>query len=247
MTQMVANSQGVKPPPRDPVLAALERIEQRLDRLESAMQRADAALAQVPNVVAAATDTLDGVTARLQTRGVDVDERARAALATLERLTEPRVLASLEQAAALAPQLPGLIAAAADTADGIVERLQARGIDLDERLRTTLAIAERLTSPPALTAVSTALDHLEDLQFLLDSGVLDKPAVRLIGKVGQALAASAAEVPPRAGMFQAMRALGVPDIQRALGFTLRLAERFGASLREASSGNSSRALPQGDR
>jgi hypothetical protein len=107
------------------------------------MQRADTALAQVPDVVAAATDTLDGVTARLQTRGVDVDERARAALATLERLTEPKVLASLEQAAALAPQLPWLIAAAADTADGIVERLQARGIDLDERRSSASSTAER--------------------------------------------------------------------------------------------------------
>lgn len=248
MTQIAFSSpQGTKQPPRDPVLAALERIEQRLDRLEAAAQRADSALKHVPGAVAAAADTFDDVARGLQERGVDVDERLKALASAVERLTEPRVLSALEQAASLAPQIPGLVAASVDTADGILARLSERGVDLDERLRTTLAVAERLTSPSALAAVSTLLDHLEDIQFLLASGVLDRPAVRLIGEVGKALAASAAETPPRVGAFQALRALGSPDIQRALGFTLRLAERFGVSLRGVGSSDAPRALSQGDR
>lgn len=187
MTQIAVSNPEGRSPPRDSILAALERIEGRLARLEAAAQRAELA----------------------------------------------------------AQQAPGAVAALVDTFDSAVGRLQERGVDLDERLRTTLAIAERLTSPPALSAVSTILDHLDDLRFLLDSGVLDKHAVRLVGELGRALAASASEAPPRVGMLGAMRALGTPDVQRAVGLALRLAGRFGASLRDI--GASSPALTQGDR
>jgi uncharacterized protein YjgD (DUF1641 family) len=229
-----------RPPPAHAVLAALERIERRLEHLEERLDRLDALASQAPGALAAFTDTFDTTVAYLQARGVDVDGRLRALLALTERLTHPATLRALEKAAELATEAPNLVAAAVDNVDGLIERLHERGVDVDDRAKTTLAIAERLTSPPALAAVREVLDHIDDLQHLLHSGVLDKSAVRLVGELGKALAATSAEASPRVGAFGALRALGDPDIQRALGFTLQLASRFGAALKEVPP-----ALPRG--
>jgi uncharacterized protein YjgD (DUF1641 family) len=245
MTQ-ISSLPDTRPLPRDPLLSALERIEGRLARLEATIQHLDRAASQAPGTLAALTDSLDEVARRLQDRGVDVDARGRALLVLAERLTEPGTLARLEQAVGLLVQVPRLSAAMTDTLDDLLAGLQDRGVDIDERLRTTAAVAERLTSPAAQSTVQTALEHVEDLQFLLQSGVLDRPVVRLIGELGQALAASAAEPPPPIGMLGAVRALSDPDIQRVVGFTLRLARRFGAALRKNNEPTLPRGLLQGD-
>ena len=100
------------PAPADGVVAILERMERRLARLEE-RQVAMARLAeQAPAITAAALDTFDDTVARLAKRGVDVDERLRAALRLLERLTDPATLASLEQGLALAEAASGAEAAA---------------------------------------------------------------------------------------------------------------------------------------
>lgn len=240
MTQSSAVHEG-RPPPTNAILAALERIERRLDHLEQRIERIDALTSQAPGALAAATDTFDDIVGNLHDKGVDVDARLRAIVALTERLTQPSVLEALERAADLAAQAPGMVAATADTVDSLIARMNDRGIDVDARMKTTLAIAERLTSPMALEAVSEVLDHLEDLRYLLHSGVLDKHAVRLVGELGKALAATSAEQAPQVGAFGAFRALSDPNVQRAVGFTLQLAARFGASLE-----TTSRALPKGN-
>lgn len=136
-------------------------------------------------------------------------------------------LARLETAAAAAPAALG---AAVDTLDSLAARVQASGIDVDERLRILLRAVERLTSPEAIATLEAAFDQMHGLRGLLGSGVLDPGPVAIVAKAGQALAASATRAPERAGMFGALRALREPDVQRALGFLLDVARRFGATL-----------------
>lgn len=87
---------------RDPLLAALGRIESKLDSLETrlaALERSNAKLGEashaLPQLAAVAVDSFDGWVETLAARGIDVDKHGRAALTALERLTSPAAIAML--------------------------------------------------------------------------------------------------------------------------------------------------------
>lgn len=224
----------------DPVLAALARIEARITRLEARLDGIDEHVTDVRNAAAVAVDSIDGKVAALSARGVDVDARLHRALALLETLTDPAVLdgaqrlaqrlPELEAKLALLDQVPAFVAIVTDVADGVLGRLASRGIDLDARLVLLGRAAERLTSPEALALLTELLEKVEVIDTLLTSGVLDTAPVHVVGRMGQALAATASEQPPPVGPFAALRALSDGRIQRALGFGLRFAMHFGAGL-----------------
>jgi len=211
---------------------SLARIEQRLARLEAGVARVEEGAAGAPAALAAVVDTLDDTAASLQGRGVDIDARLAEALRLLERLSSPEVTKSLASALELTEKLPGTVAMAADTMDDVADGLRARGVDVDDRITTLLQVMDRLTQPAALAAVSSMLDKVEQVRYLLESGVFDPAAVRVVAELGQSLAMSGARTPPKIGAFGALRAMSDPDVQRALGFTLSLARSFGASLRD---------------
>jgi hypothetical protein len=77
------------------IIAALERIERRLARLESSVERVNSLARGAPALIATVTDSFDGVARRAAEAGIDVDERTRAALTLLERLTAPEVAGPL--------------------------------------------------------------------------------------------------------------------------------------------------------
>jgi uncharacterized protein YjgD (DUF1641 family) len=86
--------------------------------------------------------------------------------AVLERLTER--LDRLERA--LTPVLgeaPQLLATATDTFDEAVQNARLRGIDLEERSANLLQLAERLTHPQTVGAISTLLERAAELEALL--------------------------------------------------------------------------------
>lgn len=212
------------------VLAALERIERRLARLESSAARVDAAAAGAPALVATVADTFDGIARRAGEAGIDVDERARAALHLLERLTAPEVAGPLAQllahadvlrsAVALLQQAPALLATAADAADGLAARLGEQGVSVDERGRALLSLLERVSRAEAVASV----------HGLLDSGLLAPGAISVLSNLAQALPSDASHAPQPVGAWGAYRALREPEVQRALGFLLGIARRLGASL-----------------
>jgi uncharacterized protein YjgD (DUF1641 family) len=209
--------------------ASLARIEAALGRLEA---RLAALESQAMATVGIATDTFDRTVADARARGLDVDERLRTALHLLERLTDPAVAHTLERALDLAPQVPAMVASAVDTFDGLVARLRAAGVDLDERGGLLLRAAERLTSPEALHLLCMVLDRLETLRSLLESGVLDPQATRVVGTAGTALAQTATEpMTPSPGPLGTLRALGDGDVRTALGFALRFARNLGRALK----------------
>ncbi len=87
---------------RDPLLAALGRIESKLDSLETrlaALERSNEKLGEathaLPQLAAVAVDSFDGWVETLTARGIDIDKHGRAALTALERLTSPAAIAML--------------------------------------------------------------------------------------------------------------------------------------------------------
>ena len=75
-------------------------------------------------------------------------------------------------------------------------------------------------------------EKVRELDALLNSGVLAPGTLRIIGELGRALTETAASPPRTAGVVALLRALGQPDVLRALGFLVTFAERFGRRLRE---------------
>lgn len=160
---------------------------------------------------------------------------------TLERID--RRLAHLEQEVdrvhTALRGAPTAIAAAVDTFDDVVAGLASRGVDVDERLTTMLQVLDRLTRPAALDLVRTMLDRVDELRFVADSGLLEPSAVGVVARLGRALASSSQTTGDGVGLFGALRAMSNPDVQRAVGFVLALAQTFGAGLRDQT------ALPAG--
>ncbi|MEZ6319246.1 MAG: hypothetical protein R3B49_10935 [Phycisphaerales bacterium] len=139
------------------ILGKLEAIERRLDGIERRTPP-DGLHQNLTAGLGAATDTFDDEVARLRARGVDVDERLRAGLRLLERLTDERVadalsrivsrLESLEPMTEMATHAPDALAAATDAFDEEVARAAERGIDVDTALHAG--------SPPSSTSSGTS-------------------------------------------------------------------------------------------
>lgn len=83
--------------------------------------------------------------------------------ATLLRIDErlARVERALDAMSAAKASAPGAIAAVVDTMDDLARRAQERGIDLDARLASGLAMVERLTDPKTQRALQQLLDLAE--------------------------------------------------------------------------------------
>ena len=78
------------------IVTLLERIDRRLARLEESVARVDSLAQGAPGAIGTLVDTLDGLAARLGADGIDVDQRARAMVRLVERLTAPQTTAALE-------------------------------------------------------------------------------------------------------------------------------------------------------
>lgn len=173
------------------LLAKVERIERVVDRLERVVD-------DTPALLNMGADTFDNLYAALQAGGVDVDQRARAGLHLLARLTEPdtarhleTLLNKVEALAGAAEEAPGLFAYAANALDDVARNAAQNGIDLDARLRTTLALVERLTAPDTSRVLTKLIDNLDKLETLLDDGpkLVAAAADTLDGMYAAALAA----------------------------------------------------------
>jgi len=142
-------------------------------------------------------------------------------LAVIERLD--RRVAHMEAALArlegTTAQIPAVVATTVDVIDGLVARLATRGVDLDQRLRALLQAADHLTSPRALDALAS----------VLASDLMAHQTTEVVGRMGRAIVDAEHQAQP-IGAWGVLRALRDPDVQRAAGFLLAMARRFGAEL-----------------
>ncbi len=200
----------------------LNQVLSRMDRLEQALNLADS----LPNTLAAMGDTADDLIGRMQRQGININERASASLGLLEKLTEPKTLASLAQLVskvdslspmiALAEQAPALASIAMDSLDGMVEKAQRAGLDINGTLNALMQFAAKF-GPEQINVLSALISpsSLEQISAMADA--LESSSHQPIKELG-----------PLA-MFSEMRD---PDVKRALGFFLAFAKQFGQNLKK---------------
>jgi hypothetical protein len=166
------------------------------------------------------------VMAAISTSGAD-PAPAAATLHTLEARTRAiaEVAEGLRPLIALAQQAPAFVAIALDSFDEVVRVAHDRGIDVERGVLNGAEAALRF-------GATMDAERVRELDALLNSGVLAPATLRIVGELGRALTETAAAPPTTAGVVALLRALGQPDVQRALGFLVTFAERFGRRLRE---------------
>ncbi|HEX2687657.1 MAG TPA: DUF1641 domain-containing protein [Kofleriaceae bacterium] len=146
------------------------------------------------------------------------DDRLLGILERLERRIE-HIEAAVHRLESATAQVPSIVATVADIVDGLVERLAARGIAVDDRLRAILRAADHLTSPRALDALAS----------VLSSEIMAHQTTEVIGRMGRAIVSAEHAAQP-IGAWGLWRALRDPEIQRAAGFLIAMARRFGEEL-----------------
>ena len=91
------------------------------------------------------------------------NEQVMIETAVLTRLLDR--LESLERTVdkltAVVEQAPGFMAMAGDVVDDTYRQAAERGVDLDQRMRTAMSMAERLTSPEMMTQLDSLLTLVE--------------------------------------------------------------------------------------
>lgn len=199
---------------------ALNRLLDRIDTLEQAVSTLTATLGQAPGFIAMAGDILDEGYRKAAASGTNLEERAMSGLALLNRLTEPRLVAQLEQLLALATQAPGLLAMAGDMVDDAYRSAANAGVDVELMLRKGATAAVKFSEVVASDSFDT----------LLESGMIEPNTLEILGSLGKALRVSRAAPPKPVGPLRALNALRDPDVQKALGFLLSFAKAFGKTL-----------------
>jgi hypothetical protein len=154
-------------------------------------------------------------------------EPAAATLQTIEERTRAiaEVAEGLRPLIALAQQAPAALAVVMDSFDDVMRTVSDRGIDVERGVLNGAEAALRF-------GATMDAEKVHELDALLRSGVLAPGTLRIIGELGRALTETAAAPPAASGPLGLLKALGQPDVQRALGFLVTFAERFGRRLRE---------------
>jgi uncharacterized protein YjgD (DUF1641 family) len=98
--------------------------------------------------------------AMLQER-INEPETAERLSRLLDRLESiENTLNRVEQAVA---QGPALVSSIADIADDVADRAHESGINLDERIRVSLALVEKLTEPATVAAITGLLERMDKI------------------------------------------------------------------------------------
>lgn len=186
----------------------MARIEERLERIEALLTKLEPVL---DNALPAVATVVDAIDERIMAAGdgLQLSERAEQALALVERITRPKTLAALQSAVDLAEQAPGVVATIADSVDELAARY-GDSLQLYNRTQQLGALMEHATRPEVLAQMETLLGGLSMLA----------PAVE---------AANSAPA-GRLGLLGLWRAMGDPDVQRAVHRGVEVARAAGKQM-----------------
>jgi hypothetical protein len=201
---------------RSSELELLQRIDARLEHIEARLSKLDPLIDAAPGLLALAGDSFDELARELG----DLDDRVRAAARLAERVTRPETLVQLHAALDLLESLPGVVAMAGDAFDEFANDAAARGVPLDQIV------------PEIGRAFEAMLQLLTSTQItqLLGSPLLLPGTIDALGTAARAMAAAAQAPETKLGLFGTLKALREPEVQRAVGFAVDFARRFGTNV-----------------
>jgi len=153
---------------------------------------------------------------------------------------------AVEQLNNIMRQGPGLVAMVGDMADEAYRKADERGISIDDRLKTSLELAEKLTAPETVQKleqlvelsnkmpgmVSMMADILDEgMEKANERGFNPQMLAEIAGKANTALTKAYYEHPEKVGgIFSLLRAIKDPDRQKAIGFLLNFTKYWGQSM-----------------
>ncbi len=222
----------------DHLLAKIQTLEEAVSQLTTIMQ-------QGPGLVSIAADSVDEVYRQSAEKGVNIEERLVNALHLAEKITEPERFEKLERLIQLSDQFPGLMSMAADSIDEVYRKNAERGVYIEERLSSVLALTEKITAPEKMEQLGGLLKLSDQLPGLIamfvdaiDEEVAKASAagvdLKTLQELGQKLSTAVVEsnqMPiQKMGPFGLFRALRDPDRQKAVGFLMNLAKALGQKL-----------------
>lgn len=249
MSDQVERTPGAVPRPvvasNDVLLQVLQRMEQQLTALTGRMEAVEVAVKSGEGLAAMMADTVDDHMAQLQGRGIDVEARLAQASRIAIAATHPDVMHRLEvllsrtdaiaQTLSAVSELPHLLGTMADTVDTTIGGLQARGIDVDERLRALLVAVDRLSSPSALRLLELAFGDGTRPAIASESEDPASPIMRLLLDAAEVSMDALRTGAEPVGMWGLLRAGGDASTRQLLGFGLKVARGLGARLGRHSS------------
>lgn len=206
-------------------LAALARITDKLADMEFLLRI-------VPDQIAMGLDVVDDELAKATHRGIDVDQRFRAIVASLDHLSDPNLLAILQKVAHhhqtfdaavdLAISAPGTVGMSMDFLDDFFVSMVNEGVDMScalPRMVQLMNAAARIVTAP-------------EFGDILDSGLIDRPVVRHLAAVAAGWRQAHDAAPHQVGLFGLLGVLGDADVQRATGLITAFLKGFGEKLED---------------
>lgn len=224
---------------------SIDRLLNRIDTLEKALENLTTIMQQGPGLMAMTMDMVDDGYKKASEKGVSIENRLNAALQIAEKLTAPEMVAKLDNLLTLADQAPGIMAMTMDMVDEGYRKAGERGISIENRIGTALEMSEKLTAPEMvqkLDGLLTLADQApgiaamvmdtfdEEMRKVKDMGI-DAQLLDTAKLAAKSLSEAKAEpIEKVGGIFGLMRALKDPDRQKAVGFLMQFAKKFGQKI-----------------
>jgi uncharacterized protein YjgD (DUF1641 family) len=152
---------------------------------------------------------------------------------------------AVDDLSVLMKQGPGLVAMAGDMLDEGYREADARGVNLDARIKNAVTLAEKLTAPEMVARVDNLnklseqlpgfvamfMDIIDEkVRTTLEHGFDPSTLSHIAGAANTALTNAKAEPRQKVGVFGILRALNDPDRQKGLGFLLNFLKHFGRNI-----------------
>ncbi|MEQ1570904.1 MAG: DUF1641 domain-containing protein [Myxococcota bacterium] len=188
-------------------VAAVERLVSRLERIEGMVEALGTLAARLPVVADAAGTTAAWAYAQAEARGIDPIATGQDAAELGLELAKPENLALVRR---LLANRPALVA----TLDAV------ESVKPDE-------LAAIARDGAALASSLAAVLRAPELRVLLAAG---PAALGTASSATTALVEAGQQPVESVGLFGALGKMSDPDVQRAVGFSLALAKRFGQRL-----------------
>lgn len=148
----------------DPVLAALNKVVERLDALE---RKVDVLASAPPSAASPSTPAQGDPSAALRAR-LDDPQVAASLGRILDRIDALESVAGALES--FTQRAPILVDGGAETLDHFMMQAEAQGIDVFDRGQRGLDILEKASRPQNLELVGELLDHAEAVRFAAKAG-----------------------------------------------------------------------------